>query len=115
MRWCEGDEEGEVVVGGNGQGNQSNQLNLPSEPQSISPRKKATTTVLSQPTLGKLPEPNYQNMEYKKLLIGKNEEDVEMAAERVTAHNASSEYKVSSAVFKGANIRVIPHTIVLFQ
>ncbi|CAF0862122.1 unnamed protein product [Adineta steineri] len=64
-----------------------------SEPQSISPRKKATTTVLSQPTLGKLPEPNYQNMEYKKLLIGKNEEDVEMAAERVTAHNASSEYK----------------------
>ncbi|CAF4170385.1 unnamed protein product, partial [Adineta steineri] len=30
MRWCEGDEEGEVVVGGNGQGNQSNQLNLPS-------------------------------------------------------------------------------------
>ncbi|CAF4168200.1 unnamed protein product, partial [Adineta steineri] len=30
MRWCEGDEEGEIVVGGNGQGNQSNQLNLPS-------------------------------------------------------------------------------------
>ncbi|CAF4280766.1 unnamed protein product, partial [Adineta steineri] len=26
MRWCEGEEEGEVVVGGNGYGNQSNQL-----------------------------------------------------------------------------------------
>ncbi|CAF0985291.1 unnamed protein product, partial [Adineta steineri] len=29
MRWCEGKEEGEIVVGGNGHGNQSNQLNGP--------------------------------------------------------------------------------------
>ncbi|CAF4384033.1 unnamed protein product, partial [Adineta steineri] len=29
MRWCEGDEEGEIVVGGNGWGNQSNQLKGP--------------------------------------------------------------------------------------
>ncbi|CAF4277236.1 unnamed protein product, partial [Adineta steineri] len=29
MRWCEGNEAGEIVVGGNGQGNQSNQLNGP--------------------------------------------------------------------------------------
>ncbi|CAF0998952.1 unnamed protein product [Adineta steineri] len=29
MRWCEGKEEGEIIVGGNGQGNQSNQLNGP--------------------------------------------------------------------------------------
>ncbi|CAF4403258.1 unnamed protein product, partial [Adineta steineri] len=29
MRWCEGDEEGEIVVGGNGWGNQSNQLRCP--------------------------------------------------------------------------------------
>ncbi|CAF4234719.1 unnamed protein product, partial [Adineta steineri] len=29
MRWCEGKEEGEVVVGGNGKGIQSNQLNSP--------------------------------------------------------------------------------------
>ncbi|CAF0990724.1 unnamed protein product [Adineta steineri] len=67
-----------------------------SEPQSALTRKKATITVLSQPALGKLPKPNCQNMEYKKLLIGKNEEDIEMAAERVTAHNASSEYKSES-------------------
>ncbi|CAF4398867.1 unnamed protein product, partial [Adineta steineri] len=29
MRWCEGKEEGEIVVGGNGQGNQSRQMNFP--------------------------------------------------------------------------------------
>ncbi|CAF4278143.1 unnamed protein product, partial [Adineta steineri] len=29
MRWCEGKEEGEVVVGGNSKGNQSSQLNGP--------------------------------------------------------------------------------------
>ncbi|CAF0738740.1 unnamed protein product [Adineta steineri] len=29
VRWCEGDEEGEAVVGGNGEGNQSNQLYSP--------------------------------------------------------------------------------------
>ncbi|CAF4440676.1 unnamed protein product, partial [Adineta steineri] len=29
MRWCEGDEEGEIVVGGTGEGHQSNQLNCP--------------------------------------------------------------------------------------
>ncbi|CAF4201008.1 unnamed protein product, partial [Adineta steineri] len=28
-RWCEGKEEGEIVVGGNGRENQSNQLNSP--------------------------------------------------------------------------------------
>ncbi|CAF4282212.1 unnamed protein product, partial [Adineta steineri] len=31
MRWCEGKEEGEIVVGGNGKGDQSNQLNSPSD------------------------------------------------------------------------------------
>ncbi|CAF1127364.1 unnamed protein product [Adineta steineri] len=64
-----------------------------SEPQSTLPRKKATATVLSQPTLGRLPKPNYQNMEYNKL-IGKNEEeDIELVAKRATAYDASSEYK----------------------
>ncbi|CAF4284459.1 unnamed protein product, partial [Adineta steineri] len=29
MCWCEGKEEGETVVGGNGRGNQPNQLNHP--------------------------------------------------------------------------------------
>ncbi|CAF4222914.1 unnamed protein product, partial [Adineta steineri] len=29
MRWCEEKEEGEIVVGGNGQGNQLNQLDRP--------------------------------------------------------------------------------------
>ncbi|CAF1592922.1 unnamed protein product, partial [Adineta steineri] len=29
VRWCEGDDEGEIVVGGNGFGTQSNQLNYP--------------------------------------------------------------------------------------
>ncbi|CAF0742185.1 unnamed protein product [Adineta steineri] len=29
MRGCEGKEEGEIVGGGNGQGNQSNQLHCP--------------------------------------------------------------------------------------
>ncbi|CAF3840839.1 unnamed protein product, partial [Adineta steineri] len=29
MRWCEGKDEGEVVVGGKSAGNQSNQLNHP--------------------------------------------------------------------------------------
>ncbi|CAF4303436.1 unnamed protein product, partial [Adineta steineri] len=29
MRWCEGNDEAEIVVGGNGNGNQSNQLNGP--------------------------------------------------------------------------------------
>ncbi|CAF4416206.1 unnamed protein product, partial [Adineta steineri] len=29
MRWCEGKEEGEIVVGGNGKGSQSNQLSGP--------------------------------------------------------------------------------------
>ncbi|CAF3764938.1 unnamed protein product, partial [Adineta steineri] len=29
MRWCEGEKEGEIVVGGNGKGNQTNQLNGP--------------------------------------------------------------------------------------
>ncbi|CAF0918853.1 unnamed protein product [Adineta steineri] len=29
MRWCEGDKEGELVVGGNGLGKQLNQLNFP--------------------------------------------------------------------------------------
>ena len=29
MRWCEEKEEGEIVVGGNGDGNQLNQLNFP--------------------------------------------------------------------------------------
>ncbi|CAF4069853.1 unnamed protein product [Adineta steineri] len=29
MRWCEGKEEGEIIVGGNGPGNQSNQVNCP--------------------------------------------------------------------------------------
>ncbi|CAF0779236.1 unnamed protein product [Adineta steineri] len=31
MRWFEGKEEGEIVVGGNGGGIQSNQLNDPTE------------------------------------------------------------------------------------
>ncbi|CAF4247952.1 unnamed protein product, partial [Adineta steineri] len=64
-----------------------------SEPQSTTPGKKVTTTVL-QPTLRKLPKPNYQNMEYKRPLIGTNErEDIEMAAKRVTPYDASLEYK----------------------
>ncbi|CAF4397016.1 unnamed protein product, partial [Adineta steineri] len=29
MRWCEGDKEGEIVVGENGSGIQLNQLNWP--------------------------------------------------------------------------------------
>jgi secreted PhoX family phosphatase len=29
MRWCKGAGEGRVVVGGNGQGEQSNQFNYP--------------------------------------------------------------------------------------
>ncbi|CAF4451352.1 unnamed protein product, partial [Adineta steineri] len=29
MRWCEGSKEGSIVVGGNGQGEQPNQLNFP--------------------------------------------------------------------------------------
>ena len=29
MRWCEGDTQGSIVVGGNGKGNQRNQLNYP--------------------------------------------------------------------------------------
>ncbi|CAF1281162.1 unnamed protein product, partial [Adineta steineri] len=29
MRWCEGKKEGEIIVGGNGEGKQSNQLNRP--------------------------------------------------------------------------------------
>ncbi|CAF1552846.1 unnamed protein product [Adineta steineri] len=35
-------------------------------------------------------------MEYKKLLIGKNEEDIEMAAKRASAYNASPECKSES-------------------
>ncbi|CAF4268828.1 unnamed protein product, partial [Adineta steineri] len=31
IRWYEGKEEGEIVVGGNGYGNQSNQLNGPTD------------------------------------------------------------------------------------
>ncbi|CAF1494265.1 unnamed protein product, partial [Adineta steineri] len=66
-------------------------------PQSTSPRKKVTTTVSSQPALEKLPKPNYQNMEYKKLLINKNkEEDIELAAKRATTYDASSEHKSES-------------------
>ncbi|CAF4069868.1 unnamed protein product, partial [Adineta steineri] len=30
MRWCEGEEEGEIVVGGNRSGNESNQFSGPS-------------------------------------------------------------------------------------
>ncbi|CAF1423110.1 unnamed protein product [Adineta steineri] len=68
-----------------------------SEPQSTSPGKKVTTTVSSHPTLGQVPKPSYQNMEYKRPLIGTNEpEDIEMAAKRVTAYNASLEYKPKS-------------------
>ncbi len=29
MRWCKGDREGTIVVGGNGKGQQPNQLNHP--------------------------------------------------------------------------------------
>ncbi|CAF1587461.1 unnamed protein product [Adineta steineri] len=29
MRWCEGDEEGEIVTGGNGEGDEPNQLYNP--------------------------------------------------------------------------------------
>ncbi|CAF4258079.1 unnamed protein product, partial [Adineta steineri] len=29
IRWCEGKGEGEIVVGGNGKGHQSNQLSYP--------------------------------------------------------------------------------------
>ncbi|CAF1467119.1 unnamed protein product [Adineta steineri] len=29
MRWCEGKSEGEIVIGGNGKGNEPNQLNQP--------------------------------------------------------------------------------------
>jgi len=29
MRWCEGSKEGTIVVGGNGDGKESNQLNYP--------------------------------------------------------------------------------------
>ncbi|CAF3879329.1 unnamed protein product [Adineta steineri] len=65
------------------------------EPISIT-RKKVATTVSSKPTLEKLPKPNYQNMQYKKLLIGKNEEDVEMAAKRATTYDTSPECKSES-------------------
>ncbi|CAF0990012.1 unnamed protein product [Adineta steineri] len=59
-------------------------------------KKKIATTVSSKPTLGKLPKPNYQNMQYKKLLIGKNEEDAEMASKRTDAFDVSPERKSES-------------------
>ncbi|CAF1137066.1 unnamed protein product [Adineta steineri] len=80
-----------------------------SEPQSTSRGRKVTITVSSRPTLGKLPKPNYQNMEYKKLLIGKDEEDVEMATKRATAYDASPECKVGVVVFRGAGVVLALH------
>ncbi|CAF1566669.1 unnamed protein product, partial [Adineta steineri] len=66
-------------------------------PQSTSLGKKVTTTVSSQSTLEKLSKHNYQNMEYKKLLIAKNEEgDIELAAKRATTYDASPEHKSES-------------------
>ncbi|CAF4100785.1 unnamed protein product, partial [Adineta steineri] len=66
-------------------------------PQLTSPRKKVITTVSSQSTLGKLPKPNHQNMECQNPLINKNgEEDIEMAAKRVTAYEAPPECKSES-------------------
>ncbi|CAF1421402.1 unnamed protein product, partial [Adineta steineri] len=56
-----------------------------------------TTTVSSHSTLGKLTKSNYQNMEYKKLLINNNkEEDIELAEKRATTYDASSEHKLES-------------------
>ncbi|CAF0856357.1 unnamed protein product [Adineta steineri] len=62
------------------------------DPQSTSPRKEATATVSSQPTLGKLPKSNRQNMEFENPLIYKSgDEDIELATKRTTAYDASLE------------------------
>ncbi|CAF1135889.1 unnamed protein product [Adineta steineri] len=64
-------------------------------PQSASP----------QSMLGKLPKPKYQNMESKRPLINRNEEeDIELATKRSTAYDASSECKVSGIAFRGAGL-----------
>ncbi|CAF1421686.1 unnamed protein product [Adineta steineri] len=43
-------------------------------------------------------------MEYKKLVIGKNEEDIELTAKRTTAYAALPECIVSGLVFRGASL-----------
>ncbi|CAF1260781.1 unnamed protein product [Adineta steineri] len=63
-----------------------------------------------QPMLGKLPKPKYQNMESKRPLINRNEEeDIELATKRSTAYDASSECKVSGIVFRGAGLALALH------
>ncbi|CAF4242946.1 unnamed protein product [Adineta steineri] len=49
MGWCEGKEEGEIVVGENGGGSQSNQLYGPS----VSPKLQADFDTLTKPSLTK--------------------------------------------------------------
>ncbi|CAF4105251.1 unnamed protein product, partial [Adineta steineri] len=71
-----------------------------SDPQSASP----------QPMLGKSLKSNYQNMESKRPLINRNEEeDIELATKRTTPYNASSECKVSGIVFRGAGLVLALH------
>ncbi|CAF4241394.1 unnamed protein product, partial [Adineta steineri] len=80
-------------------------------PQSASPGKKVTTTVLSQSTLRKLLKPNYQNMEWKKPLIDKDEEeDIKLATERATAYGVSSGYSSESEIKNNIRQSTRPQT-----
>ncbi|CAF1383160.1 unnamed protein product [Adineta steineri] len=87
------------------------QIGSDNEPRSASPGKKVTTTVLSQSTLRKLPKPNYQNMEWEKPLIDKDEEeDVELATKRATAYDVSPEYSSQSEIKNNIRQSTRPQT-----
>ncbi|CAF1180201.1 unnamed protein product [Adineta steineri] len=69
-------------------------------PQSASP----------QSMLGKLPKPKYQNMESKRPLINRNEEeDIELATKRTAPYDLSPQCKVSGIAFRGAGLVLALH------